>query len=195
LIELPDKAAAPKLRLFVAVTPPRAELEALARFVEPLHKRWADARWMEPDNQHITLKFLGSVEESRLGEVEAVVASAAANGRAGRASVRGMSAFPSPRRARVLWAGVHDPDGTIESLAHLLEDGFEALGFERESRPFTPHVTVARFKQPVWLETKELPDWQGPQEWPVERVDLYRSRLHPKGARYEILAGEYLQAR
>ena len=182
--EAPPRAAS-KLRLFVAATIPQGELERVAAATTALRERLTGARWTGISNQHVTLKFLGSTEEGRLREVASCVAQAAAGSTRSEIVVGGLGAFPTPRRARVLWAGIDDPAGLLARLAASLDILLEPLGWAPEQRAFTAHLTLARFKSPRPLG--DLPDLQPGPPIPVDDVVLFRSRLHPKGARYEIL--------
>ena len=92
-------------------------------------------------------------------------------------------------RARVLWVGLDDPAGLLAALARDLEAALVPLGFEAEPRAFTPHLTLARFKPPASVAgvLSDEPRVTAPS-FEVGHLALYRSHLHPKGARYEVLA-------
>ena len=177
-----------RLRLFVAASLPQAHLESVAATTVGLRERWPQARWTDPANQHVTLKFLGWTSSDLFDEVVEVVGSVA--DRHGPATLRlgGLGVFPSRSRARVLWIGLEDPAGVLASLARDLDEGFEPLGFSTEKRPFRSHLTLARFRQPERI-TEELPeiDLRDLPAFEVTAVDLFRSHLHPKGARYEVV--------
>jgi RNA 2',3'-cyclic 3'-phosphodiesterase len=181
-------ATAARLRLFVAVSVPRPQREALDAAVAGLRDDLPGARWTPLDNQHVTLKFLGSTPAELFADVAAAVTSSAESHAPSEIALAGLGAFPSNRRARVLWAGIDDPESLLRSLAASLDRAMEPLGYSIEKRPFTPHLTLARFKQPARVTgiLRELdPDWASP--WTVEAVELYQSRLSPKGATYEVL--------
>ncbi len=161
-------AGVEKIRLFVAARVPDEHLEAIGGATRDLHASLPKARWVPPDNQHVTLKFLGWTPSARLEAVGRVIEVAAAARTPAACSVTQLGAFPSPRRARVLWAGLDNPGGLLAALASDLDAAFEPLGYRVEDRAFTPHLTLARFK--------------------VHRVELFRSRLSPSGARYESMA-------
>jgi RNA 2',3'-cyclic 3'-phosphodiesterase len=179
-----------RLRLFVAADPPPDLLEALDESIAPLRSRpeLVSARWTVPANQHVTLKFLGWVEAGTVEPIVASLATVAASHEAATITLTGLGAFPSERRARVLWAGLEDPAGLLAALASDLDASLGSLGFEPETRAFTPHLTLARFKPPAPVAgiQSEVPGVAEPS-FEVDRLHLYRSHLHPKGARYEIL--------
>jgi 2'-5' RNA ligase len=176
----------PSLRLFVGVGLPEPQLTAVDDSVARLKKKLATARWVSVPNQHVTLKFLGWVPGQLAGQVVDAARAAAADRRAWTTELTHLGAFPSTRRARVLWVGVDDPDGAMTSLAAALDQAVEPLGFEPEERPFTPHLTLARLKVPGRLP--ELPDLGDLARRPfrIDELRIYRSHLSPRGARYEI---------
>jgi 2'-5' RNA ligase len=174
-----------RLRLFVAVDAPPDQLEAVDDALEDLKKTLGGARWAPVANQHVTLKFLGSTPADLVDAVGDVCARAAAAERPSIVSIAGLGAFPSVTRARVLWAGIDDPNDLLATLARRLADDFAPLGYEPEKRSFTPHLTLARFKRPGRLG--DLPELPGLDPFSVTELVLYRSRLSPTGARYEVV--------
>lgn len=176
-----------KLRLFVAISVPDKVRDHIDDEVAPLRKRWSRARWIPPENQHVTLKFLGWATSDRLDAISEAIDMVARSHAPSEVSVTSLGAFPSERRVRVLWVGLEDPEALLTRLATDLERAFEPMGYAPEDRPFTPHLTLARFKVPErWREP--LPELRGGLDpFLVERLELFRSRLHPKGARYEMM--------
>ena len=176
-----------KLRLFLAMDVPRPHLEAIADAVVPLRELLPDARWTPVENQHITLKFLGWVPDDRLEAVAGVCESVSSRHSSAELALSELGAFPTPRRVRVLWVGVEDAAGALRSLAGDLDEALEPLGFEREARDFTAHLTLARSRTP-----RKVPDGLpalgiGPLGFDVGELVLYRSHLSPRGPRYEAL--------
>lgn len=183
----------PKLRLFVAAAVPELQRAWVTEQISGLMRRWPEARWIPRDNQHVTLKFLGSTPVARLEHVMVVCDEVAAAhrrrvpGDPNSLSLAGLGVFPSPKRARVLWVGLDDPAGLLAALAGALDGRLAPLGFEAEKRPFSPHLTLARFKRPA--PVGELPPLApAPGDFPLVEFGLWRSHLSPKGARYERLA-------
>jgi 2'-5' RNA ligase len=176
-----------RLRLFVAADVPEDRLSALDEDAAEL-KGKLEARWAPLENQHVTLKFLGTTLSDRLDEVLEAVRIVARSHASARLSVADLGAFPSPRRARVLWAGLDDPEELTPALARDLDAAMEPLGYRAEKRAFTPHLTLARFKVPAKVEGLLFSPGEAAREpFALEAVHLYRSRLSPKGARYEVL--------
>ncbi len=174
-----------RIRLFVAATIPDEILLELDAAIADYKANLRGARWAPVENQHVTLKFLGWTEKDSLDDVAAICRRVAAAHEPTKLTLTDLGAFPSVRRARVLWAGIEDPTATLTSIANALDEALGALGFETESRAFTPHLTLARFKVPGRLE--ELPAPASPPSFPLEDICLFESNLHPRGARYSIL--------
>ncbi len=176
------------MRLFVAVAIPRTHLEAVDEQIAVFKEKATNARWTKLDNQHVTLKFLGSTPEDRLGAVEDACRVVAASHVPASVSLGGIGAFPSRNRVRVLWVGLDDPESLLTRLASDLDQVFEPLGYPTESRAFTPHLTLCRFKIPAPLKGG-LPELEmsGLDRFEVQSIELFRSHLSPKGARYEVL--------
>ena len=152
-------------------------------------------RWTRPEAMHLTLKFLGgSVPRSAAEGAVAAMGPALAGSSPFELGVRGLGAFPSPERARVLWAGVEDPSGALSALQSSIESGTAGLG--PPTGEFHAHVTLGRLR-----DRRGRADLSGLIEPMAERsfggVDvreavLYRSELTPRGPRYEAVAREPL---
>lgn len=131
------------------------------------------------------------MEAARLEQVAAALATTAAGGASFDLALRGLGAFPSPTRPRVIWAGVARGGAELAALATGVEDALARLGFAREERPFSAHVTLGRVREPRRGPTlaaalgaaagRELGGFR------VERLALMRSDLSPRGARYSVL--------
>jgi 2'-5' RNA ligase len=187
-----ERAAGPEakpLRLFIAVDVPDAVKTGLAGNVARFRDRVPQARWTRSDGWHVTLKFLGTTWPRLVEMVSAAMTAAAAEAKAFPSAVTELGAFPSAGRARVIWAGLSDPDGRFAALAGRLDD-LLAEEFDTETRPLTPHLTLARLS-PARDVREFAPDLVGasvPSEpFEVDRLVLYQSHLSAKGATYEPL--------
>jgi len=162
----------------------------LAAAVERLRPVASGVVWVARDNVHVTLKFLGSVETARLGDVERALATAVADHGAFDLDVRGLGAFPSNTRPRVLWAGVGAGAADVTTLAARTDETLAALGFPREARPFAAHVTLGRVREPRvdpgFGQALSAAEAFGCVR--IGQVSLMRSQLSPRGARYTVLA-------
>lgn len=193
-----DRASRPEarsLRLFVAVDVPDDVKAALAGAVAPFRDRIPGGRWTRSEGWHVTLKFLGSTWPRLVADVERAVRSAASASRAFQTSLTQVGVFPSPGRARVVWAGLADPEGRFAPIVQRL-DGLLEEHFAPEKRAFTPHLTLARLNPPRSVR-EFAPDLVGTplpsRPFAVDRLVLYRSHLSPQGARYEALVSEPLK--
>jgi 2'-5' RNA ligase len=182
-----DRASRPEAkpwRLFVAADVPDGVRSRLAEQLEPLRRSHPELRWTPQENWHVTLKFLGAVWPRLVVEVEEAVAKvAAATGRFDT-SLLGPDAFPNVRRVRVVWIAMTDLGGRFAALAGALD---EALGriVKPEERQFTPHLTVARARQPVALGDALEAARTESAAFPVDRIVLYRSHLRRPAPLYE----------
>ncbi len=191
------------LRLFVALEPPdpvRRRLGSLQGDLKRAAGRAAaDVKWVAPENVHLTLQFLGAVPEERRAAVEIAVAETAAAAPPFHLDVHGTGAFPSGRRARVLWAGVGGEVAILAELAADLGRRLAPLGYPPEERPFSAHLTLGRSRDPrglPGLAAALARCADGPAaRWPVAEVVLFRSHLSPHGPRYEALARAALGGR
>ena len=180
---------APRIRSFIAIDLAEPVRAAIGALQHELAGAKADVRWMRAEGMHVTLKFLGAVDAPRLDAIHAAVESALQNQPALHVRARGVGAFPSLRRPRVLWVGLQ-AEGLVE-LAARVDAAVTPLGFESERRPFTPHVTVGRVNSlRGWasLETQftaHLDDAFGGSD--IDAVTIYRSTLRPAGSVYTPL--------
>ncbi len=131
------------MRTFVAIFPPLEARKELLRTARNLNVK-GEVRWTKPENVHLTLKFLGEVPEESLTDIGGVLREVAARHETFEIEADGFGAFPSAEKARVLWAGVGEDAARLRTLAGEVEDALEPLGFEREDRVFTPHITLGR---------------------------------------------------
>jgi 2'-5' RNA ligase len=174
----------------VGVPLPDDVRQRLAAEIERLRAHAADVAWVAPDNLHVTLKFLGPVDEARVPSVAAAVTAAAAGQRGFEVGVRGLGAFPSPERPRVLWAGVDDAPQRLAALAAAVDAACGALGFPPEPRAFAAHVTLGRVRDGRRRPALAAALGRGGDfgRVRVDRAVLMRSDLSPRGARYSALA-------
>jgi 2'-5' RNA ligase len=179
-----SRAGTKSFRLFVAVDVPEEIRWAVASAVGPLRDEFPSGRWVPIENQHVTLKFLGATRPGLMDRVTEAVEGVALAAAPFSMRVDGLGAFPNERRARVLWAGLDDPDGRLIELAGAL-DGALRRDFPPEQRAFTPHLTVARFEPQVRLgELAALTT----DPFEVDRLTLFRSHLRRPAPVYEALA-------
>jgi 2'-5' RNA ligase len=176
------------MRLFLAINLPTDVRETLWEVAAPLRTARYPVRWVAAEAIHLTLKFLGDVDDMREDEIAAGVAAAVVGAKPFPLPVGGFGAFPSAQRPRVVWAGL-EPVPSLELLQHRVEQEMERLGFPTEGRPFHPHLTLGRVKRdarPAALAglATDLDSLVYETEVSVESVDLMQSTLTPQGAQY-----------
>jgi RNA 2',3'-cyclic 3'-phosphodiesterase len=187
-----DRAARPEakpLRLFAAVDIPPRAVRAVEEAVAPWRELFPRAKWVPPENWHVTVKFMGRTYPRLVSWVHDALRDAAAGIRPFRVSLRGLGVFPGPSRARVFWVGLADRDGGLAALARAVEDAL-SKEFPPEKRPFSAHLTVARFNPPVPMreQSDALAEARvEPSPFRVGSLTLYRSHLGRPSARYEPL--------
>jgi len=179
------------MRLFIAINLPPAERDRLAREAGALRAARLPVRWVSTDSLHLTLKFLGEVADGRRGEVEAAIGETASGFPPFQVELRGLGAFPRMARPRVVWVGVQAPP-ELARLAGALDVAMARLGFPREERPFSPHLTLGGAKRDArprdFRRLAELAAGLDFSATIVARtVDLMRSHLSSQAARYERL--------
>lgn len=177
------------LRLFVAVDVPDPVRDAVVGAIAPWRERFPRGRWVPSENWHVTLKFLGSTWPRLLDWVMDSVEVVARGALPLDSRLEGIGAFPSPRRARVLWAGLEDRDGKLGAIAEALDEAL-SREFKPENRPFTAHLTVARFEPPVELGDEVTATEVRSEAFLVDRLVLYRSHLRRPAPVYEAV-GEF----
>ncbi|MHB9025682.1 MAG: RNA 2',3'-cyclic phosphodiesterase [Armatimonadota bacterium] len=180
-----------EIRAFIATHIDPAVLSRLAALQEEWRATGAPVSWVRPEGMHLTLKFLGEVPEERIPAVAEVLHAVARRHAPFALTLAGAGGFPNLRRPRVLWVGVTDGAVELGELARELAEGLAALGFPREQRPFSPHLTLGRVKAPAGLDAlrrrveAHADDLFGTTR--VAGIALFRSELSPQGARYTVL--------
>ena len=177
------------MRAFIAVEISEEARGAVARLQSELQSVGADVKWVEPENLHQTLKFLGEVEESRVPDLAAAL-NASLRTPPFSFTLEGTGAFPRPEHPRILWVGVQEGKDPLIGLARAVEAACSGCGFPPEERPFSPHLTIGRVRSPKGLGrlAEKLHGTQfqsGKSE--VGEVALFQSVLRPGGPFYPVV--------
>lgn len=183
-----------RLRLFWAINlPPELKKYLYSEIRSPLRVIPANLKWVEEQNIHLTLQFLGDVEPGRVNEIFRAVQKQAGGSGPLVLEVRGVGCFPGDKPPRVFWAGL---DGHVERLRVLqgkVQAASLSLGFEPEKRPFSPHITLARFRSRGYSAEftqkvcELVPGNRKLGSFKVETVDLMQSTLSRNGPVYKVL--------
>ncbi len=184
------------MRTFIAIEIPDAIKAELAKLQSELRRTGADVGWTNPDNIHLTLRFLGEVGERQVESLKKLCAQIATEFSPFALQLGDTGYFPNFRQPRVLWVGL---DGNTEIAAKLqkrLETELVALGFDREDKPFKPHLTIGRVKsgKNIKLLMAKADMVRLPQlSFEIGELVLFKSELHPAGAQYTALAKSKLR--
>lgn len=180
-----------KWRIFISVAPPPEVISAVADTAERCRSALGtlSARWVSPHSMHMTLRFLGDVGEGLIVPLGEALRGACAGIPSFVLEEGRLGCFPSPKRARVLWAGFRGEGEALTRLVRAVFSASECFATQDEVRDFVPHLTLARIAatgrfDPAALaraiDTIALP----PITWPVRTVNLMRSVLRPQGAEH-----------
>jgi 2'-5' RNA ligase len=178
------------VRLFVALDVPDQVRHAITELIAKLQPKSRAARWIKAENLHVTLKFIGHVPDEKLTPIQAALSSIRA-AQPVELNFRGMGFFPNEHRPRAFWCGI----AASPNLAELAADIGRALvplGIEAETRPFTPHLTLARFKSDEGVRdvVHAATDMKSTDFGAATETNfhLYESLLKSTGAQYNRVA-------
>jgi 2'-5' RNA ligase len=174
------------VRLFIAIEIPQTIRSNFASLLKEFRAIAPQVKWVRAENLHVTLKFLGETEPAKLGALQDLL-SAVRSDQSVNLEFRGLGFFPNEKRPRVFWAGM-EASANLKMLASDIDQATHHLGFPLEDRPFTPHLTLARFPLPG-IPQKLL---QASQERSAQtfgslrsgEFHLIESKLKPAGAEY-----------
>lgn len=182
------------MRTFIAIDLPREIKDFLSRLQERLKTSQADVKWVQPQNIHLTLKFLGEIDDKKLNRIIQILEDICRQNLPFYIRISSMGAFPKTYAPRVIWVGIDKGDMQSKQIATALEDKIKNVGLPAEDRPFTSHITIGRTKSSYNRERlvqdlnnlafnfgRETP------EFLVTRLTLFKSTLTPKGPIYEII--------
>ena len=184
-----------QIRSFIAVELPDELRLALTRLQERLKSgARTSVKWVDPHGIHLTLKFLGNIGMDMVGEITGVLEESARGISPFHLEVKGLGAFPSLKRAQVVWVGLSGELDRLKQLQQRIESNLSPLGFVPESRPFTPHLTLARLRDRVTPEERHSlgqliasTNLEAAYSLDVDSIHLMRSQLTREGAVYSCL--------
>ena len=185
-----------QVRSFIAIELPDEVKAGLVQLEAQLKlSKIPSVKWVDPYSIHLTLKFLGNIAVDRISEIAKVMKEAARGLSPFHLEVKGLGVFPNLKRVQVVWVGVGGEVDKLSQLQQRIESSLVPLGFTAESRPFTPHLTLAR------LRDRALPDerqrlaqliaatkFESVYTIKVDSINLMRSQLTREGAIYSRLS-------
>jgi len=179
------------IRSFLAIELPEPILRKIGEVQGDLRSTHAEVGWTNPKKIHLTLKFFGNIEESRIDPISKSIEEPVRKTLPFSLKVRGVGAFPHLKNPRVIWIGLVDDKEVLTSFQKQIETQLEKIGIQPEDRPFHPHLTLGRMKSSRGKEglverierhrEEEFGDFQ------VERMVLFKSDLRPSGPIYTPL--------
>ncbi len=164
----------------------------LGELQESMAATGANVKWVTPENFHLTLFFLGDVDDRELYSLFRIAKSAAKREPAFTLGLSGVGAFPTPRRPKVIWAGIGDGAESLIRLQAAMEPSLLEFGsYRREERAYTPHITLGRVESEADGEAL-LPEWPTWASWSgghqtVEEVMIFASEMRREGPEYTVL--------
>jgi RNA 2',3'-cyclic 3'-phosphodiesterase len=182
-----DPNHAELIRTFVCIDISESIKERIAALQDELRRLDAQVSWVRPANIHLTLKFLGDVAKARIPQVIQAVQHTTGSCSPFQVEVQGTGCFPSPRRPSVLWIGLKEIPEALARLHRTIEDELAKAGFAREAKPFNPHLTIGRIRNPrnasVLAESLIKRGFEG-ESFSAHEVIVMKSQLDPRGATY-----------
>ena len=173
------------MRTFIAVELQKDVQDVIGEYIDSLKKIIHEVNWVPTENLHLTIKFLGEVPENHIDRLfEAVSKTASGFGPFG-VMLANLGFFPALNGAKVVWIGA---DGGIDNLLDLfqeLENNLENIGYDRESRTFSPHLTIGRVKKDKKARIPEKFPEFGQVRFDVKGLAVIKSKLTPAGPIYE----------
>ena len=185
------------MRCFISITLPEEIKRGMTAIQGRLRASGADVSWTRPEGMHLTLKFLGEVEEKMLPEMESALSAVVMGRSPFSLKVSGIGTFPDMRRPRVIWIALKEHGNNLIRLQRGVEEKFNEIGFPQEDRDFTPHITLGRIRSQKnvekllsLIEKEKDVELNG---FDASCVHLMQSQLKPTGAIYTELYSAGLQ--
>lgn len=172
------------MRTFLGIELPSHIKEEIVNSFKKFREKNPDIKYVTKENLHITLKFLGDVEEKEINKIKEISKTIAKRFSPFNAIVKGFGAFPSFSRARVVWVGLNKGRDIVSKLNYSLEQELSKIGFSAEKKEYIPHITIGRLRNARALESKE--EYQS-SEFLITQFTLFQSTLTPKGPIYHPL--------
>lgn len=185
-----------KIRAFIAIEISENLQKEFSKLQEELKKSNADVKWVEPQNMHLTLKFLGETEENKIEKIKEILNKIASETSPFEITFSKLGAFPKFSSPRVIWIGINEGKKDLENLANKIEKSLTHLGFSEEKRLYSAHLTLGRIKSGKNKEKlikiiEEKNSFYSLQKLSVQKIVLIQSNLTPSGPIYTKLAEFY----
>ena len=186
------------MRIFIAIELDKEIKKALSKIQDELKTTLVDVKWVEPENIHLTLKFLGEVEENKITKISQILKALSSQSEPFTIALCELGAFPNFKYPRVVWIGVSEGKTEFLKLAELIEDSLAQLKFPKEKRGVSAHFTLGRFRSNKNTDalSEKLNTIQVPRlKQKIKSISLFKSTLTPKGPLYEKISEKSLQGK
>lgn len=179
------------IRSFIAIEINQKTRENIGEWIVKLCKTEADVKWVEPENLHVTLKFLGYIKDEEVVDISKAIKESVQDICPFSLSIEGLGAFPDLKRPNVVFVNIKEADKNLATLHTRLDERLSSFGIKRENRRYEPHLTIGRVRsrKNTNLLTHEIESNKAiffGQEL-VESIALMMSELSPEGPRYSRL--------
>jgi len=172
------------MRTFIAFELPPDIKNYLSNIINIMSSRIKGVKWVKDEGLHITMKFLGEIEDNKIAQIKEVLLPIENQYKPFDLIISRIDAFPNKKRPRVIVVGLKNEVDIINNIFQDIENFLEKLGFEKESRSFKPHITLGRMRTPMPLLEKFIPDLEE-KIFKAEDLVLFKSTLTNKGAIYD----------
>lgn len=179
-------------RIFTAVDISDETRRKFSDYIATLRAGFPNVRvgWDKPEKLHLTLKFLGDINEKQLGDLTGAVSETAKQISDFKLRISKTGVFPTMQNARILWLGVEDEKGSLRKLNEILESQCNSKGFAGEKRSFKAHLTIGRLREPhnsrQLVENHLRNDFES-AEFTIKEIVIYESKLAPTGSVYSVV--------
>ena len=182
------------MRTFIAIDLPKEIKEKIAELEKDFTKCDLAFKWVKPENIHLTLKFLGNIDEEQIIKIKQAIAMVSGKFASFEVSFDSFGFFPNERKPRVFFIST-TPEELLKNIAVKLEEELEALGFEKENR-FKSHITLARIKNPknIACLKEKIKNIRLDKKFPINEITLYKSTLTKEGPVYKEIFKSNLTA-
>jgi len=178
------------MRTFIALELSNEVKNELSRLQTELKKTGAEIKWVNPENIHLTIKFLGNIASDKIERIKKILDETSSRSAPFKISLFRLGAFPSLDRPRVIWAGIDRGCAEVEKIAGIMEEKFGVAGFEKNDRPFSAHLTLGRVRS-----GKNIPGLKKaisavevrPGSCLIKHIGFFQSTLTPRGSIYTPL--------
>ena len=182
------------MRTFIAIELPKEIKDSLSEVQDKLKTSGADVKWVSPNNIHLTLKFLGEIDDKKLDKIAQILEKITKDESTYPLRLSSIGAFPKINFPRVIWVGIDKGDIETKEIVNALEENIAKIGIPKEDRPFSSHITLGRVKsslnrQGLVENLNSLTNYTEEEklEFLVTKITLFKSTLTPKGPIYEAL--------